>query len=307
MFAEGPIVVALDGTPHSASTLQFGVEEALRAGAPLVLARAPHEPHRSIAWAYACVPGAMGGYVPKDDTTAFLERTRAEVSLLHPGLRVSARVLRGPLLASLCVLSHDARMLVVGARGVLGRPGPGANSAFLARSGHCPVAVVPAMGVTAPSAWTPVVVGVDGSPASVAAARTAAASALRRGVPLLLAHARASAPGPRPRRGSAPRLGDPADPCHDGARSVAALIGAEHPALEVRLTLMDDDPARSLVELGRDAALVVVGSRGLGPVRGQMMGAVSRAVIRSAPCPVLVLRESMDPLRHVGGAADGPP
>lgn len=303
MFSEGPVVIALDGSPHSAAVLAFGVEEALRLGAPVVLARAPLAPHRSSAWAFACWPGAMAAYLPDDDTAEHLAQARSELRLLHPGLSVTTRLVRGPMLASLCALSHDARLLVVGARARWGGPGPGSVSAHLVRYAHCPVAVVPAQGAAAPDVWTPVVVGVDGSPASVAAARTAASAAVRRGVPLLLAHAHPStSDAPRPRRGAAPRLADPDDPAHDGARAVATLIRAEQPGLEVRLTLMEDLPARSLVELGRDAALLVVGCRGLGPVRGALLGAVSRAVLRHASCPVLVLRESMDPTRHAAGS-----
>ena len=41
-------------------------------------------------------------------------------------------------------------------------------------------------------------------------------------------------------------------------------------------------------ELGAD--LIVVGSRGLGPVRGLVLGSVSGGVVHGATCPVLVLR-----------------
>lgn len=302
MYSDGPIVIALDGSPHSAGSLAFGVEEALRLGAPVVLARAPFTPGRSYAWAFACGSGGMGAYPLADDASACLDEARDELRLLHPGLRVSTRLLRGPMVASLCALSHDARLLVVGSATRWGGPGATAVSAHLARYAHCPVAVVPAPAAVVNDAWTPVVVGVDGSPASVAAARTAAAAARQRGAPLLLAHARPAAGAPRPRRGAAPRLGDPDDPAHDAARAVAALVRAEQPGLEVRLALMEDDPARSLVELGRDAALLVVGCRGLGPVRGAVLGAVSSSVLRRASCTVLVLRESMDPTRHAAGS-----
>ena len=42
-------------------------------------------------------------------------------------------------------------------------------------------------------------------------------------------------------------------------------------------------------ELG--AGLIVLGSRGLGPLRRALMGSVSDSVIRHAHCPVLVVRE----------------
>jgi nucleotide-binding universal stress UspA family protein len=42
-------------------------------------------------------------------------------------------------------------------------------------------------------------------------------------------------------------------------------------------------------ELG--AGLIVLGSRGLGPLRRVLMGSVSDSVVRHAHCPVLVVRE----------------
>jgi nucleotide-binding universal stress UspA family protein len=42
-------------------------------------------------------------------------------------------------------------------------------------------------------------------------------------------------------------------------------------------------------ELG--AGLIVLGSRGLGPLRRALMGSVSDSVVRHAPCPVLIVRE----------------
>lgn len=49
-----------------------------------------------------------------------------------------------------------------------------------------------------------------------------------------------------------------------------------------------------------DAALVVIGSRGLGGVRRALMGGVSDSVVRHAHCPVLVVRS---PGRDEGAVA----
>jgi len=40
-----------------------------------------------------------------------------------------------------------------------------------------------------------------------------------------------------------------------------------------------------------DAGLIVLGSRGLGPLRRALMGSVSDSVVRHAHCPVLIVRE----------------
>ncbi|MGE5747010.1 MAG: universal stress protein [Solirubrobacterales bacterium] len=52
----------------------------------------------------------------------------------------------------------------------------------------------------------------------------------------------------------------------------------------------EGDPASVLVERGSQLDLLVMGSRGYGPVRAALLGGVSAQVIRTAPCPVLVTR-----------------
>jgi nucleotide-binding universal stress UspA family protein len=44
----------------------------------------------------------------------------------------------------------------------------------------------------------------------------------------------------------------------------------------------------------RDAAAVVVGAHGHGPLSSAILGTTSRDIIRHAPCPVLVVREKKD-------------
>ena len=55
------------------------------------------------------------------------------------------------------------------------------------------------------------------------------------------------------------------------------------------------DPATTLVaesELGLD--LLLMGSRGYGPVRSVLLGGVSEAVVRGAACPVVVVPRGAD-------------
>src|SRR3712207_1551563 len=55
---------------------------------------------------------------------------------------------------------------------------------------------------------------------------------------------------------------------------------------------MGERPDRAIVHLGEKlgVGLVVVGSRGLGPLKRSVMGSVSQSVVRHAHCPVLVVR-----------------
>ena len=52
--------------------------------------------------------------------------------------------------------------------------------------------------------------------------------------------------------------------------------------------LEDGDPAAVLAQQGIDLDLLVMGSRGYGSVRSALLGAISSAVMRTAPCPVLI-------------------
>ncbi len=70
------------------------------------------------------------------------------------------------------------------------------------------------------------------------------------------------------------------------------------------------DPRTVLLDLGKRAAMIVVGSRGRGPIAGLLLGWVSVLVSRHASCPVVVWSAgeanpacAPDPGRRRGGAA----
>lgn len=49
-------------------------------------------------------------------------------------------------------------------------------------------------------------------------------------------------------------------------------------------------PAKSLIEISRNARMLVVGTRGHGGLTGMLLGSVSEQCVRHAACPVLVVR-----------------
>ena len=65
--------------------------------------------------------------------------------------------------------------------------------------------------------------------------------------------------------------------------------GGEVAEVHARLGRPDAEIVGLADELG--AGLIVLGSRGLGPLRRALMGSVSDSVVRHAHCPVLVVRE----------------
>jgi nucleotide-binding universal stress UspA family protein len=73
--------------------------------------------------------------------------------------------------------------------------------------------------------------------------------------------------------------------------ALAIAKGLAHTAgVEAEAEVLEGDPAKLIVELARlrDVDLIVVGSRGLGAMRGALLGSVSRAVLQHADRPVLV-------------------
>lgn len=91
--------------------------------------------------------------------------------------------------ATLVDLSHDAEMIVVGSRrqSALRRALLGSVSSAVVRKSDCPVAVIHDEDPLMPDpAHAPVLVGIDGSPASVRTTMLGRQEALRRGVAFIV-------------------------------------------------------------------------------------------------------------------------
>jgi nucleotide-binding universal stress UspA family protein len=69
-----------------------------------------------------------------------------------------------------------------------------------------------------------------------------------------------------------------------------ALAESAAPGLDIRTHLVELDARDALIGASGSAHLVVVGSRGRGPLTSLVLGSVSAAVARHARCPVVVCR-----------------
>jgi len=61
---------------------------------------------------------------------------------------------------------------------------------------------------------------------------------------------------------------------------------------EVHTEILEGSPAEAILDVAdtRKNDLIVMGSRGLGRLRGALLGSQSQKVVRHAPCPVLIVR-----------------
>lgn len=153
-----------------------------------------------------------------------------------------------------------------------------------------------------------VVVGVDGSQASRQVLAHAFVAAARRGADLQVVSSVAVELyylGGAPL--AMPDLGDVRGEARDragalvdevrGDPDVSAVPGAQDVA--VTLVVSERPAAAQLVDLSRDAVLLVVGSRGRGAARSALLGSVALHCATHAGCPVVVVH-------HTATAADRP-
>lgn len=134
-----------------------------------------------------------------------------------------------------------------------------------------------------------IVVGLDGSPSSLAALSWAARQGDLTGntLEILMTWEYPSS------YGWAAPIPDDYDPESDLQRTLdtaVAGVRAEHPGLEVSARLVSGHPAPILVEASKGADLLVVGSRGHGEFVGMLIGSVGVHCAAHAHCPILVHR-----------------
>jgi nucleotide-binding universal stress UspA family protein len=142
----------------------------------------------------------------------------------------------------------------------------------------------------------PVVVGFDGSATARSAVHHGAREALRRGCGLRIVHAFGwpvilpPFHAPYDRHGQGPRAA-----MLDLLAQIAREVRADHPSLPVTTRLLDGSPGGVLVDVSRDAQLLVVGHRGLGGFADLLVGSVAAQVCGHARCPVVVVRGDHPP------------
>jgi nucleotide-binding universal stress UspA family protein len=280
------ILVGVDGSAQSDAAVNFATRESVMRDLPLTLM---HVVEPVPDWASRAEQSRIAHVweVNARDVIEHAHKT-ALASLTSPvALDLRTETVCSPVVPMFVVASTDAQMVVLGSHGMtpLNRFLLGSVSNSAVHHAHCPVAVIHDDGAAEHAG--PVLVGVDGSPASEAAIALAFDEASRRGVSLVALHAWSDV-------GVFPILGmDWRDYETRGAQVLAERLAGyqqDYPDVQVRQRLVCDKPARWLIEESRDAQLVVVGSRGRGGFHGMVLGSVSCALAQLAQAPLIVVR-----------------
>lgn len=289
MANNAPIIVGVDGSPSSNEAVRWAALEAARQHAPLLLILTDLIP-------LGYVPG-NGFYQTEIDNQAIAGRaTLAEAKVLAEAtvgtVDVQTEFVTGSAIQTLLDRSKDARMLVVGSRGLGAFRSSllGSVSTALAMHAHCPVAVIRDARVSATPDAGSVVVGIDGSATSVHAIGIAFDQASKRGVELVAVHAWMDT-SQFALEGTDWQIAEDTE----AAVFSESLAGwhDQYPDVGVRRVLVKDRPVRQLLEESATAQLLVVGSHGRGGFAGMLLGSTSRALLHTAECPIIVARVPM--------------
>ena len=83
--------------------------------------------------------------------------------------------------------------------------------------------------------------------------------------------------------------------------TVVAGACADHPAVEVRTSVVEGEPGSELVRAAQNADLLVLGSRGHGEIAGVLLGSVGQHCATHARCPVVIVHEGDTERKEAGG------
>lgn len=292
-----PIVVGIDGSDSARQAAIWAGAEAARRHAPVKLVSTVS----TVAFTSA------GGFVPppaffdslEAAARARLAAAEAGVGEAFPDVAVQVDLRSGDPASVLLAESKAAALVVLGSRdaGVGYALIGGSIAVGLAAHGHCPVVVVRGAeeGRELPSGG-PVVVGVDGSPASELAVAVAFEEASVRRAELVAVH-------------SWPEFGSDSEyifasqyiadwdyfESHEREVLAERLAGwqEKYPDVTVRRVVTREQPVKALLYYAADAQLLVVGSRGRGGFIGLLLGSTSRKLVHAAPCPLIVARPTV--------------
>ncbi|MEU4191719.1 universal stress protein [Kribbella sp. NPDC026611] len=285
-----PIVVGYDGSPGSRSALRWATAEAVRTAAPLRITEAFE--------LVVITRPSPGHVVPLEAVRSARQKELDAVAegfrLQHPDLVVETSLIGGPASKALIDTAAEARLVVIGSRGLGGWSGLLAGSVAVQVTTHAqsPVVVVPSELRLRTSEEPTVVVGVDGSKASAKAIEFAFEQADALQARVVAVHAWTS-PFLTYDDAASMLQFDEAKVNEESRLLVSESVAgaaAEHPDVQWTTELVSGSAAPALIRRSETADLLVVGSRGRGGFTGLLLGSVGQSVLHHTHCPTAIVR-----------------
>lgn len=292
--------VGWDGSPSSWAAVRWATAEAAARRSPLTVL---HGAGSYATWldpvVYPDVQELLREVGSRGEEAAAAELARSSdpgAAAVQVGRVTSVLTPQDLLLTS----STDLDVLVVGnrGRGEMTAALRGSVSFAVAARAQCPVVVVRGDEARRAGPDAPVVLGYDGSPAARSAATFAGQVAARAGAELVAVEVLDDqdplvyelAPVPEVELGERS-----AQDLQQRGQALLDELHQEHPGLRSSLQLRRGDPARLLADEGRQAGLLVVGTRGRGRLTGLLLGSTSTSLVHRSEVPVAVLHASRAP------------
>jgi nucleotide-binding universal stress UspA family protein len=280
------VLIGVDGSEDSRTALRWAavVADALRA------------PLRALwAWQYPADALLTVGNIELPSPARSDELIETQLTHLvddvlgDKAADVALEVGRGPAAAALLGAAEDGpAMIVVGSRGLGGFKGLllGSVSRQLAEHAPCPVTIVRHTAPFPPVRLETIVVGTDGSQDAARGLRYAADIAAKAGAELVVAHATGPGDVVHP-RGVDPQVD--LDIRWEQVEEWCAPLRAT--GVDYDVALVEGDARTALLDLARDrsADLLVIGSRGHGPVGRLLLGSVATSLAQHSELPVTIV------------------
>lgn len=134
------------------------------------------------------------------------------------------------------------------------------------------------------NATSPVIAGIDGSATALHAAQWAADEAVARNIPLRLVYVT------RPKHASTDDYNEDIHHGRAALEDACAAIKARDTAPDVDTAIVGGPPGAALIALSSQAAMVCVGSVGIGRYARSILGSTAAELAEKANCPVAVIR-----------------
>ena len=287
------ITVGMDGSAGALTALRWASGEAQQRGLGIHLLACVFLPGVGYSPHVALSPPALA--VITEAMEAGLDRAGELVVEVCPGVAVSSELVCAHPVDALRDATSRSALTVIGRRGAGGFRRLLAGSVALGLPAHArgPVVVVP--GTPPPPSGTAVVVGVSGEATDKAVLAAAYQAASFAGARLYAVHSWDDSPLFDPRLAKNPLIQQEINRVQDEERRclLEQLNGwaEQYPDVAVHPLSRRNSAAASVLDVAdqENAALIVVGSRGRGPIASALLGSVSRAIIQHSTHPVMIV------------------